>query len=535
MIYDVNETFLEENNLNGRLNRLYKIKKFGFNLPTWKCIDIEFLYEILKDNKIIFKNFIFNYNEANREKIVKILEKLNMEKDIEPEIIGKIDGESEYKIFYYINNLENTYNINSIETIDNVKDLAIKIKEIYIKLFKENLIDSSNLDIKIVIEEIPKKTTEYTVYNINLKTNNPDEIYIVNNGYEKVLKKLNYNFEDGILGEIAKKLIFLEKKNLKLGFYELLFYVSDNFMLLADIRDYKNYKNLELNTNISRFYKINDKKISNFEKSVYNNIFDIFTYILFDLAETESDNAENLITYYSDYSFLNKNKFDEIFSRMLNNTKFEKNIEKISKTINKENERYIKKFKKIKQKFLKMDLTNKNILNIFTELNFNFTKVMEIYLKNVIIYNFRYKLEKRGKYQFTILQNSKRLDSLENIVKYHSKINENTSDKKAMILYKKIFYNILEFFNMVYIELLGTIEKNLSRTLKEYTLEEMHNYLKNIDIEHMDLKKDEFENITEIIYYGEKLDKNMLKVKGGDELYFGNSFIEKIIKNLIQY
>ena len=288
MIYK-NDKDITIDKIGGKAYNLRHLSKIpNINIPNWFCLPVDTFYELLGDKKEEYLNYLKNYKEDNREKIIALInnakfsdetknsieEELNNYNHIAVRSSAVDEDSSEYS---FAGMLESYLDIPKEEIFD-------YIKKCYISCFSERIMEyrannnliNDKIAISVIVMEYIDADYAGVVFTTDPQTNNPDEIKIsIVEGIGEGLVSGEKNSSDYTLN------IFNEIVDKKINSCEideaLLKKIADISRTIEDSYDFKSGKDIEFaikNNNIYILQCRNITSYSNINKRLERTILD---------------------------------------------------------------------------------------------------------------------------------------------------------------------------------------------------------------------------------------------------------------------
>ena len=288
MIYK-NDSNISINKIGGKAYNLrYLTNIDGINIPKWFCLTVDSFYELLGDKKEEYLNYLKNYSEENRKKIIALINNAKFSDEL------KISIRNELKNYNHIVVRSSAIDEDSIKYsfagmlesyLDIPKEEVFEyIKKCYISCFSKRIMEyrlnndliNDKIAISVIIMEYIDADYAGVVFTTDPQTNNPDEIKIsVVDGIGEGLVSGEKNSSDytlNIFNEIVDKKINSTEVSKK-----LLQELADISRKIEDSYEFKSGKDIEFAIKDNEIYILQCRNItsySNINKRLERTILD---------------------------------------------------------------------------------------------------------------------------------------------------------------------------------------------------------------------------------------------------------------------
>lgn len=428
MIYDDINKKIDISKIGGKAYNLKHLSSLSFNVPKWFCLTTEFFGHFLGEDKKEYEKLLNNYNEENRIKIIRLIERKQFSEELKKIVNNKL---SNYTILAVRSSATDEDGNNHsfagmLESFLNIKKENVfeYIKKCYVSCFskrvmeyrKNNNMINNKIAMSVIIMEMVEPDYAGVVFTSNPKTNNPDEVFIsVVKGLGEALVSGEKNSNDytlNIFNEITYKntqefelntelleLIAATSKNIEKSYktrkgLDIEFAIKGKELYILQSRPIAtvSYVNKNLprtildNSNIIESYSgVTTPLTYTFAKEVYSKIYHQTLrnfYISEDAIASIEDDLNNMLYFYENKIYYKLNswyKMTSLYPGYEKNKKYMENMMGVKTPLEESKTQAKTRLLKIYSGFIYKMLRMKKDSKAFLE---KFNKVTEKYRNN---------------------------------------------------------------------------------------------------------------------------------------------------------
>ncbi len=322
MIYK-NDSNISIDKIGGKAYNLRALNKIDtVNIPNWFCLTVDCFYDFLGNKKDEYFNYLNNYSEENRNKIVSLISNTDFSDEVKKSVTNELNKYNHIVVrssaidedssnYSFAGMLESYLDVPKEEVFDYIKKCYIScFSERIMKYRLNNGLINDKIAISVIIMEYIDADYAGVIFTTDPQTNNPDEIKIsIVDGIGDGLVSGEKNSSDytlNIFNEIVDKKINSCEIN-----EDLLTNIANISRRIEDSYEYKSAKDIEFAIKDNNVYILQCRDIT------------AYSYINKRLERTILDNS-NIIESYSGvttpftYTFA-KEVYSKVYHQTLRN------------------------------------------------------------------------------------------------------------------------------------------------------------------------------------------------------------------------
>lgn len=347
-------------NIGGKAFNLERLCKLGANVPEWLVLPSKIFFEVLGDDIDEYRRLLSDYNDDNRNSILKMLENKEFTSETKKLISDKINSlfgegallsvrssatDEDGEQFSFAGMLESYLNITGI---DNVLEC---VKKCYLSCFSERIMEyrksngliTPDISVAVIIQKMIASDHSGVIFTTDPTTNNPDEMLIsVVNGLGEQLVSGQSDSSDYIVdctgsitarNETTAKLpdelilkLFEAAQKIEKGYsprrgQDIEFCIKDGVVHILQCRLITNYRHIDKdkfrtvldNSNIIESYSgVTTPLTFTFAREVYSKIYKQTLrsfYVSEDAIRSIENDLDNMLNFYENKIYYRLNSW----------------------------------------------------------------------------------------------------------------------------------------------------------------------------------------------------------------------------------